>query len=357
MTTQELDMVKLEAFGGQVLGMLTGSYLINLISIGHRTGLFDALAVLPPATSEQIAAAAGLNERYVREWLAALSCARILDYDPATATFWLPPEHAAMLTRAAGPNNFARFAQFGAQFGLVEDRLVECFRRGGGLPYSAYTKFGQLMAELSGEVFDARLIDSVRPLLPGVVDRLRRGLDVADIGCGHGHAINLLAREFPASRFTGYDFLDENLAVARNEAVAWGLTNARFVQQDVATLAATAAYDVITAFDTIHDQAHPARVLANVARALRSGGHFLMVDVAASSNLTENLDHPMGALYYATSTVHCMSVSLGQGGDGLGTMWGEQTARRMLAETGLAVEDVARVEGDIQNNYYICRKP
>jgi len=314
------------------------------------------MAGLPASTSTEIAAAAGLDERYVREWLAALVCTRIIEYDPASRTYRLPPEHAAMLTRAAGPNNFARIAQFGAQFGLVEDQIVDCFRHGGGLSYSAYTKFGPLMAELSGEVLDARLTGTILPLVPGLVERLRQGIDVADVGCGYGHAINLMAREFPASRFTGYDFLPESVAVGRDEALAWGLTNARFLEQDIAKLDETGAYDFITAFDTIHDQAQPGRVLANIARALRPGGRFLMVDVAASSNLEENLEHPMGAVYYATSVIHCMSVSLAQGGEGLGTMWGEQTARRMLAEAGLAVESVARVDGDMENSYYVCRK-
>jgi SAM-dependent methyltransferase len=358
MTTQDqaLDQAAVEAFGGRVLEVFNGASLAIMLSIGHRTDLFDIMATLPPATSEQIAAAAGLNERYVREWLGAMTTGRIVAYDPTTRTYRLPPEHATFLTRAAGPNNFACFMQSVGMMAQVEDDVVACFRDGGGVPYSRFPQFQRLMAEVSGEIHDARLIDTILPLVPGLVERLRTGIEVADVACGMGHAVNLMARAFPGSRFTGYDFSEEGIAAGRAEAAAWGLTNARFELKDVATLDAESGFDAITVFDGIHDQAQPRRVLANIARALRPSGTFLMVDVAASSNLEENLDHPMATALYTGSTLHCMTVSLAQGGEGLGTMWGEQKARQLLAEAGFVVQDVARVEGDIGNNYYLCRK-
>lgn len=356
MTTQQLDQAKVEAFGGQLRGIMNSASIALMLGIGHRTGLFDALAGLPPSTSEQIAAAAGLNERYVREWLGAMVTGRIVDYDAAQRRYRLPPEHAAGLTRAAGPGNMARFMQGFAQIGMVEDQIVRCFREGGGVPYSAYPGFQSLMAEMSNEVQDAALIDAILPLVPDLSERLRTGCDAADIGCGMGHAINLLARTFPKSRFTGYDFSSEGIAAGRDEAARLGLSNARFVEQDVAQFHAPKAFDLITAFDTIHDQARPDVVLKNIATALRSGGVFLMVDVAASSELQENLDHPAAPSFYTMSTLHCMTVSLAQGGMGLGTMWGEQKARQMLGEAGFGDVQVARVEGDFINSYYICRK-
>jgi hypothetical protein len=220
--------------------------LAILLSIGHQTGLLDTLADLPPSASQQIADAAGLNERYVREWLGGVVAARIVDYDPAASTYSLPRERAAVLTRAAGPDNLARVAQFIPLLGEVEQKVIGCFRDGGGLAYSEYPRFHTLMAEESGEVFDAALVDVIVPMADGLPERLRTGMDVADIGCGSGHAINVMAQAFPASRFTGIDFSEEGLAVGTAEAERLGLTNASFLQRDVSKLDVTDAYDVIT---------------------------------------------------------------------------------------------------------------
>ena len=169
-------------------------------------GLFDTMATLPASTSDEIAKAAGLNERYVREWLNAMTVGRFIEYDPSNHTYVLPPEHAVSLTRASGPGNMANMAQFTSLMGGVEDEIVECFRVGGGVPYSRFPKFQELMAEVSGRVHDVALIDGTLPFVDGLIDRLREGIDVCDIGCGQGHAVNLMAKEFPNSRFTGLDF-------------------------------------------------------------------------------------------------------------------------------------------------------
>jgi len=356
MTTETIDQAKAGAFAGQMVGILNGSILGLMTSIGHRTGLFDKMAELPPSTSEQIAQATGLNERYVREWLGAMVTGRFMEYDPAGKTYRLPPEHAASITRAAGPNNLAAFMQFGALMGNVEDQIVDCFQKGGGVPYSAYPKFQQLMAEESAQVFDATLIDVTLPLVPGLVDRLKSGIEVADISCGQGHAINLMAKAFSNSRFVGYDFSEDGISAGKAEAKQLGLTNARFEVKDVAELSETAKYDLITVFDAIHDQAQPRKVLANISCALKPDGVFLCVDIQASSNLEENMQHPLAPMLYGVSTLHCMTVSLALNGEGLGTVWGEQKARELLTEAGFKRIDVEHVEGDIFNSYYVCRK-
>ena len=355
MTTQSIDQQKAEAFAGQLLGILNAGLVNLMISVGHRTGLFDKMATMPPSTTEQIASAAGLNERYVREGLGSLVIARVVEYDPGAKTYRLPPEHAAFLTRAAGPNNMATMTQFTALFGQVEDQVVHAFRNGGGVPYSSFGTFQTLMAEESAQIVDATLIPVTLPLT-GIVDRLQSGIDVLDVGCGKGHAINVMAREYPNSRFTGYDFSDEGVSAGNAEAKEWGLKNTKFASKDVATIDDAAAYDLVTAFDSIHDQAQPTKVLANIARALRPGGVFLMVDIAGSSNLEENAEHPLGALLYAVSTMHCMTVSLALNGEGLGTMWGEQLALKKLADAGFTSVEIKRVEGDILNAYYVARK-
>ena len=356
MTTQELNQEKAQAFAGQMLGIMNGASLALMTSIGHQTGLFDTMAGLAPSTSQQVAAAAGLNERYVREWLGAMVTGRIVEYDPAGGTYTLPPEHAGFLTRAAGTNNMASFTQFIPMVGIVEAGIINSFRNGGGVPYSEYPGFTKLMAEMSGATYDGTLIEKTLPLIPGLVAQLQSGIDVADLACGSGHAINVMAKAFPNSRFTGFDFSETGIATGTAEAKSLGLSNARFVLQDISLLSTPAAFDLITVFDGIHDQAKPRIVLKNIAAALKPGGTFLMVDVAASSHVHENLDHPLAPFFYTISTMHCMTVSLALGGEGLGAAWGEQKARELLAEAGFAQVDVQRVEGDMMNNYYIATK-
>jgi SAM-dependent methyltransferase len=343
------------AFAERMVGVVNDGCLALMVSVGHRTGLFETMAGQAPSTAAEVAEAAGLQERYVREWLGAMVLGGVVDHDPGAGTYVLPPEHAASLTRAAGPDNLATITQYVALLGGVEDGIVECFRRGGGLPYSAYPRFFAVQSEDSGQVIDATLIQKTLPTFPDLQRRLEKGIDVADVGCGRGHAANVLARAFPRSRFVGYDLSKEAVEAARAEAGAWGLTNVRFEACDLATLDVFGRYDLVFAFDAIHDQVEPRRVLQNIARALRPGGEFLMVDIKASSHLHENHDHPIGVAFYTISTMHCMTVSLAAGGEGLGTMWGEQKARELLAEAGLGRVDVTEVEGDIQNLYYRAR--
>jgi 2-polyprenyl-3-methyl-5-hydroxy-6-metoxy-1,4-benzoquinol methylase len=356
MATQVFDDTRSETFAGRMVDILNGASLALMTSIGHQVGLFDTMASLPPATSQQIAEAAGLHERYVREWLGAMVTGGVIDHNPSDQTYSLPAEHAAWLTRAAGRNNLALQTQYIPMLAEVEEPLVDCFRHGGGVPYSSYQRFQQLMAEDSSAVLDAVLIDAILPLVPGLPERLQSGIEVADVGCGSGHAINLMARAFPRSRFIGYDFSEDGIRTGREEAERWGLVNSRFEQRDVTHLDATGRFDFVTAFDAIHDQAHPGRVLAGIAEALKPDGVFLMVDFAASSHLHENLEMPMAPFAYTISCMHCMTVSLALDGAGLGAMWGEQKARQMLADAGFKHVEIQRIEGDMFNNYYVATK-
>ena len=343
-------------FAKRMTHMLNEAMLALMVSVGHRTGLFDVMATMPAATSAEIAATAELDERYVREWLAAMTTGRIVDHDGAAGTFSLPADHAPWLTRAAGPDNLAVETQYVGLLALVEDQVVDCFRQGGGVPYSSFPKFQALMAEDSSAVRDATLIGVTLPLVPGLTDRLANGIDVADVGCGSGHAANLIAEAFPRSRVVGFDFSDTGLAAARAEADRNGLTNVRFEKRDAARLGETERFDLITTFDAVHDQARPDLVLAGIADALRPDGVYLCVDIAGSSKLSENLDHPLGPFCYTVSCMHCMTVSLADGGMGLGAMWGEQKALQMLSEAGFASIDTAHVDGDIINTYFIATK-
>jgi 2-polyprenyl-3-methyl-5-hydroxy-6-metoxy-1,4-benzoquinol methylase len=351
-----VDPAKLQAFAERMNGILNGGMLALMTSIGHRTGLFDAMAGLAPSTSEQVARTAGLDPRYVREWLDAMVAGRIVEYEPSDATYSLPAEHASLLTRAAGGNNMAGFADTIPWLAVVEPEVEACFRGGGGVPYDRYDEFLEVWSRLKAFTFEETLLPQVLPLVPDLADVLASGCDVLEIGCGEAHPTHILARAFPESRFTGCDFREDAVAFARDRARATGTANACFQVQDLTRMEDRGAYDAVLAFDVIHDQAQPREVLRRVAQALRAGGLFLMVDIKASSHVHENLVHPLAPFLYGTSLLHCMTVSLALGGEGLGAMWGEQRAYALLAEAGFGQVDVHEIPGDPFNNYYLARR-
>jgi 2-polyprenyl-3-methyl-5-hydroxy-6-metoxy-1,4-benzoquinol methylase len=355
----QFDQAKAEMFAGTLLTALNHGALCLMTSVGHRTGLFDVMSSLPPATSTEIAARAGLNERYVREWLAAMATGRVVDLDPTTERYSLPPEHAAYLTRAAAADNMAVFAQYVALLGDVEDDIIECFKRGGGVPYARFTRFHEVMAEDSGQSVLSSLESHILPLVPGLADRLSKGIRMLDAGCGSGRILNRLAALYPRSRFVGMDLSAEAIARAREGASQAGRDNVEFVAVDLSDFDRAAepeAFDFITTFDAIHDQGRPLNVLKGIWRALKSDGVYLMQDINGSSHVHKDIDHPVGTFLYTASCMHCMTVSLAQGGEGLGTMWGEEKTREYLHQAGFRSVTTHRLAHDIMNNWYVVTK-
>jgi len=348
--------LKAEAFAERLIDVLNSGALTLMISLGHRSGLFDTLREMPAATSQEIATAANLDERYVREWLGTMVTGRIVDYDPEEETYVLCPEHAAFLTREASPDNFAVVMQFIPMLGQVEEDILECFHKGGGVPYEKFNRFHDIMAEESSQTVVAGLLEYILPLEPNLVENLEMGLKVADVGCGSGRALNVMAQRFPDSDFVGYDFSIEAINNGQAQAKAKNLTNLSFEQQDVTHWHANEIFDLITAFDAIHDQADPLAVLENINRSLKPDGLFLMQDIHGSSHLEKNLENPISPFLYTISCMHCMTVSLAQGGEGLGTMWGQEQACELLTKAGFSNVSVHRLPHDIQNSYYLCKK-
>lgn len=353
----ELDRERSKAFLATMTGIMNGGSLALMCSIGHKTGLFDTMSKMAAATSVEIAEAGSLDERYVREWLAAMTAGGIVDHDSDASTYHLPPEHAGLLTRDAGSLNMTTYCQYVSLLGQVEDEVVDAFRNGGGVPYDRYPQFQTLMAESSGQRLAKALVPHVVPLLPDGHERLSTGIDVADVGCGSGRALNILASAYPNSRFTGFDIADGALDRARAEAVAAGSTNVEFITRDAAALNEPERFDVITSFDAVHDQAHPDKMLAGIHAALRPGGTYLCVEPKASSHMHENLEMPTAAMMYTISTMHCMTVSLAYGGEGLGTAWGEQLAIQKLTDTGFTNIEVTGIKPDRANHYLLSTKP
>jgi SAM-dependent methyltransferase len=351
-----IDAEAAEAFAGRLVELCTGGLLTYLIDIGRRTGLFDAAATMGPATSAQLAAGAGLHERYVREWLGAMVTAGIVEYEPAGQRYWLPVEHAASLV-GDGVQNLAPLAQLTTVLGHHVPAVADAFRAGGGVPYAAFLPdLHDVMDALWGPLYDRLLVPEIVPLAPGLPDRLRAGARAADVACGTGRALVNLATAYPASTFVGYDLDPGGLERGRALAAERGLTNLTFHTCDAAALAVEEPFDAVFIFNALHDQADPAAVLRRVRDGLRPGGVLLLDEPGMSARLEDNIGDPMAPFVYSVSTLHCLTVSLAQGGAGLGTVWGEQTARQLLADAGFADVTVHPAPGDPGNSVFVATR-
>lgn len=353
------DATQSEAFAGHLLSTINGGALCLMIAIGHRTGLFDVMAGLPASTSSEIAHKAGLNERYVREWLGAMATGGVVEVDATSTCYKLPPEHGAFLTRAAGVNNLALLTQYISVLGSVEEGIIACFKTGGGVPYEQFPRFHEVMAEDSGQFVLSTLDSHILPLVPGVRERLSEGIRMLDIGCGSGRMINQLAAWFPNSRFTGLDLSSQAIENARREARQKGLQNTEFLVRDLSDFdenAEIAGFDFVTTFDAIHDQAKPLNVLRGIHRTLKADGVYLMQEISGTGHVYHDRGHPLGPLLYTISTMHCMTVSLAQGGEGLGAMWGEVKTRDYLRQAGFGEIEAHQLTHDISNIWYVVRK-
>ena len=343
-------------FSNYMIDVINKGSLSLMLSIGHRTKLFDVISTLPPSTVEDIALNSKLNQRYVREWLGAMVTGKIIEYDPTTNKYWLSNDRAKYLTRENNIYNFAASMQWVPILAQVEDEIVECFTKGGGVPYSSYKRFHEVMSEESYQTVVVGLIDHILPLVPDLTLDLKQGIKVLDIGCGKGKAVNLMAHHFPKSTFYGYDLSKEAIDDATKEAKDLKISNAFFKTNDVLDLTFKEKFDLITAFDAIDDQPRPELVLKSIFNSLADNGVFLMQDILASTPLKDNISHPLGTFLYTISCLHCMSVSLSQNGAGLGAMWGKEKATKMLKEAGFSNVEVKTLPHDFQNYYYVSYK-
>ena len=349
-------------FSDRLIDILNTGALAAAMSVGYRLGLFEAMDRLPdPATPAEIAAEAGLDERYVREWLGAMTAGGIvlLETGSGENRHLLPASHGDVLTRRAGPRNLGVYLQ---EIPLLTrtamDRVEESFRTGEGVHWRRYREFHDFMAELAEAKHRRTLVDEFLPSVDGgeLVRRLEDGMRVLDLGCGAGTAALLMAQAFPRSRITGLDINEYAVDLARTGAELLGLDNVRFVVADAAAVTPTSPlagrFDYVTAFDAIHDQADPAAALCGAKALLAPGGRFSMVDIKAGSRLADNLTHPMAPFLYTVSLLHCLPVGLMDGGAGLGMMWGRERAVTMLAEAGLAPVRVLEMHFDPFNVHY-----
>jgi SAM-dependent methyltransferase len=329
-----MDRDRIEAFLERFVGLASGATTIGLLAIADRTGLLAWLRSEGSGSVDSIATGTGLDGRYVREIMSGLTAAGVVDYDPATGVFTLPPEHALFLADEDSPYFMGGWLDMLPAVLSRVDQIAQATREGGGV---GFDEFGpDVMRGIdrgNGPSQRVFLVNRWLPAVPGLVDRLQGGLDVADVGCGAGTAALAMARAFPASRVHGFDVSVESLEIARSRAEDLG--NVSFTTASVETIPIEPPYGLVTSFDVIHDLADPMAGLRRIRESLADDGQYLMMEPNAASRIEANLGD-RGAMLYGISTLHCMTQSLAAGGVGLGAAWGRELAEEYAGEAGFS---------------------
>lgn len=336
MTDSTIDEGRFQALMGKALTDIGGAFSVLMAYVGDRLGLYQALKRHGPGTSAELAAEAGLDERYVREWLSCVASAGHLEYDPATTKFALSPEAELIYAAEGDPRCLQGFFQAVKSAYDDEEKSVAAIKAGRGLPWgdrSPACFCGTDRFFRPG--YAVNLVDNWIPALTGIREKLDAGAKVADIGCGHGSSTLLMAQAFPNSHFAGFDFHPGSIDTANQKREESGLTNVTFEVAAAKTFPG-ADYDLICIFDAIHDMGDPAGAAAHIRGALKEDGSFMVVEPLAGDALEENL-HLLGTIFYGFSTLACVPASKAQEvGLALGAQAGQKRLSEVLMQGGFS---------------------
>ena len=331
----QIDESKLNQFIGQMLGDLGGASSVTMVRLGDSLGLYKTLYANGPMTSAQLAKAAKVHERYLREWLSHQAASNYLAYDPTTETFTLPPEQAMVFVNEESP--VYMMGGFDLMVALLDNqpKVQEAFKTGKGVAWGdqAGCMFCAV-ARFFRPGYQNNLVQQWLPALDGVVEKLKRGAKVADVGCGHGWSTVIMAKAFPNSTFIGYDFHPSSIEEAQAHAKTHGVSDNTRFEVGLAKDYPGEDFDLVTCFDCLHDMGDPAGASAHIRQSLKSDGTWMIVEPMAGDTLAQNLN-PVGRLYYAGSTMICLPTSLAQEvGTGLGAQAGEKKLREIIMSGG-----------------------
>jgi 2-polyprenyl-3-methyl-5-hydroxy-6-metoxy-1,4-benzoquinol methylase len=356
MTNLNMDVAM--EFTEKLFGYLQGQVVSTLVYLGDSLGLYKAMQDAGPLTSNELAEKTGLNERWVREWLRNQGAAELIKYR-GNDRFELTAEQAAVLADEENSILFSAggFAGVNTPGGFL-DSIKESFRTGIGLPYDAQGEEGNhAVARMLAPWFRHMLVPVILPALDGVVDKLKAGAKVADVGCGAGIAVITMAKEFPASEFHGYEISKHALTLAAKNLAEAGVSNVTFHDVAGEQLPDDGSFDFITTFDCIHDMTHPTQVLSAIRKAIKDDGVYLIADINGLPSYEENVaENPMTALMYGFSVLSCMSSATSDAdGEGLGTLgFPEPVARKMTSAAGFSQFETHDF-GNPLNSYYELR--
>ncbi len=330
-----IDRQKLDHLVGRLFADLSAGYGGVMVSLGDKLGLYRAMAGAGPLSSREVAKRSGCAERYVREWLNAQVAGGYVDYHAASGTYELSPEQAAILADDASPVYLPNAWQCVASMWADEDKSLNAMKTGRGVSWGEHD--GRLFcgsAAFFRNAYSASLVQEWLPALDGVVDRLKAGISVADVGCGHGHSTVLMAKAFPNSRFFGFDAHAGSIAIANKVAQDAGVTERVSFEIAKADAYPANGYELICFFDSLHDMGRPADAMRHAAASLSGDGSVMLIEPFASDKVEENIN-PVGRLYYAASTTMCCAHAISENGTHvLGAQAGPKQLTNILHQSG-----------------------
>jgi len=335
MDTPAIDQVKLETFVNRAVGDIASAYGGVMVSLGHKLGLYKAMAGAGPVSAKELASRAGCAERYVREWLNAQAAAGYVDYHAMSATYELAPEQAMVLADEDSPVFLPPAWSVPASMWFDEDKTLDAFRTGCGVAWGEHdARMSCGVAAFYRNGYRANLVAQWLPALDGVVEKLQAGIEVADIGCGHGHSTVLMAQAFPNSRFHGFDAHAASIEAARRNAAEAGVSARASFERSNAAQYANRQYGLICFFDCLHDLGDPEAAARHAAEVLAPGGTVMLVEPFAHDRTEQNLN-VVGRLYYAASTTICCANAISEGGRlVLGAQAGEARLAQVFRKAG-----------------------
>jgi 2-polyprenyl-3-methyl-5-hydroxy-6-metoxy-1,4-benzoquinol methylase len=350
-----MNMDKVHEAAFRVIGDTGGAFTITLGYLGDRLGLFKAMAGAAPMNSIELAAKTQLNERYVREWLRAMVAAEYVEYDPASDKYYMTEEQAFVLANEDSPLFVGGALHFAPPSIRNVDRIAEAFRKGGGIPYS---EIGDEIPHAIERMFRPGYLNFLAKdwlgAVPGLLPRLEKGAEIADIGCGRGQSTVTMGKSFPKSRIIGIDYHGPSIEAARKLAASQGVKNVEFLQGPADKIPNGRKYDLICSFDCIHDMVDPKATLKSIRNALADDGVYVWSEPNATANAVENRN-PVGKMFHSISPLHCMTVSLAYNGAGLGTVIGESGARELAKEAGFSTFEKLPIQHPL-NQFFALRK-
>jgi 2-polyprenyl-3-methyl-5-hydroxy-6-metoxy-1,4-benzoquinol methylase len=332
-----MDMTKVEQFAGQVIGDIAATFSGVMTNIGHKLGLYRAMAGAGPLSAGQLAEKTGTHKRYIEEWLNNQTAGGYVSFDPENGLYTLPDEHVPVLADDESPVFLVPALDVASSLWLDEDKISDVFRSGKGIAWSEHHHRLFCGSEaLFRPGYKAHLTSSWIRSLEGADAKLRAGAKVADVGCGHGASTIVLAREYPESQFFGFDNHAESIEIARQRAQEAGVTDNVHFEVASAKDYAGESFDLICFMDCLHDMGDPVGAARHAKSHLADDGAILLVEPAAADSVDGNIN-PVSRLYYAASTAVCTPCSLSQEvGLALGAQAGQERLSEVMQSAGFS---------------------